>query len=234
MMELREALDRVPDHRKSQGRRHQLGAILSLAVCAMLCGARSLYAIAQWGRDPRSRHGATPGVQAGEDARCSHLPPGVQRPGRGRLRGGVAGMADQQWARAWGGAVPGRQDPAGDTRARDTRGASGVSLCCRKRGGVGPSSRARQGSGVGGGQKSAGAGPSGRPGSGGRRSVEATGSVPADCGRGRGLPVAGERESAHFAPRLGGSIFPHWKLRKATGQGCPRGRSRSGGCAGQR
>ena len=70
MMELSEALDRVADHRKSQGRRHQLGAILSLAVCAMLCGARSLYAIAQWGRDHGVamgqllgfRPGKTPGV----------------------------------------------------------------------------------------------------------------------------------------------------------------------------
>ncbi len=50
-MTLKEALALVPDSRSSQGRRHSLGAILALATCAMLCGARSLYAIAQWGRD---------------------------------------------------------------------------------------------------------------------------------------------------------------------------------------
>lgn len=46
-----EALGRVPDPRRAHGRRHPLGAILGLAVCAMLCGARSWYAISQWGRD---------------------------------------------------------------------------------------------------------------------------------------------------------------------------------------
>ena len=53
-MTLREALEKVPDPRSRHGRRHPLGAILALAVCAMLSGARSLYAISQWGRD----HGA--------------------------------------------------------------------------------------------------------------------------------------------------------------------------------
>ena len=61
MMRLRDALDVVPDHRSRQGLRHPLGAVLSLAVCAMLCGARSLYAIAQWGRD----HGASAGQELG-------------------------------------------------------------------------------------------------------------------------------------------------------------------------
>ena len=44
------AFEKVPDPRSSHGRRHPLSAILALSVCAMVSGARSLYAIAQWGR----------------------------------------------------------------------------------------------------------------------------------------------------------------------------------------
>jgi len=43
-------LGRVGDHRSPRGRRHPLAAILALGVAAMLSGARSLYAIWQWGR----------------------------------------------------------------------------------------------------------------------------------------------------------------------------------------
>ena len=47
---LLEAFASVPDPRRAEGRRHSLPAILALATAAMLAGARSLYAIAQWGR----------------------------------------------------------------------------------------------------------------------------------------------------------------------------------------
>src|SRR5207248_2024504 len=45
------ALAEVPDPRSRHGRRHPLSAILSLAVVAMLSGAKSYQAIAQFGRD---------------------------------------------------------------------------------------------------------------------------------------------------------------------------------------
>ena len=46
-----DALRTVPDPRQRRGQRHPLSAILALACAAMLCGADSLLAIAQWGRD---------------------------------------------------------------------------------------------------------------------------------------------------------------------------------------
>lgn len=46
-----EAFVQIPDPRGAQGRRHPLPAILTLATVALLSGARSLYAIAQFGRD---------------------------------------------------------------------------------------------------------------------------------------------------------------------------------------
>lgn len=46
-----DVFEEVPDPRDAQGRRHPLPAVLTLAVVAMLSGARSLYGIAQFGRD---------------------------------------------------------------------------------------------------------------------------------------------------------------------------------------
>jgi hypothetical protein len=45
------ALAQIPDHRSARGRSYPLPALLTFAATAMLCGAKSLYAIAQWGRD---------------------------------------------------------------------------------------------------------------------------------------------------------------------------------------
>lgn len=48
------ALAAVPDPRRRRGRRYPVAAVLTFAVCAMVCGARSLYAIAQWGQEQGS------------------------------------------------------------------------------------------------------------------------------------------------------------------------------------
>jgi hypothetical protein len=46
--ELLAALATVPDPRAAQGRRHPLPSILAIAACAVVAGARSLVAIAEW------------------------------------------------------------------------------------------------------------------------------------------------------------------------------------------
>ena len=53
-----EFLSQVPDPRRRRGIRHPLPAILTPAVCAMLGGARSLYAMGQGA----SRVSANPGI----------------------------------------------------------------------------------------------------------------------------------------------------------------------------
>ena len=46
-----EALGAIPDRRRAHLRVHGLVPRLQFSVAAMLCGARSLYAMAQWGRE---------------------------------------------------------------------------------------------------------------------------------------------------------------------------------------
>src|SRR3954453_14187507 len=44
-------LNEIPDPRGRNGRQHPLSAVLALACCAVLCGARSYAAIGQWAHD---------------------------------------------------------------------------------------------------------------------------------------------------------------------------------------
>lgn len=60
----------VPDFRSDQGKRYPLCAILVQACAAVLCGCRSLAAIAQWGRDYGSRVAGALGYR-GPDTPCT-------------------------------------------------------------------------------------------------------------------------------------------------------------------
>jgi hypothetical protein len=45
------ALAQLPDARKARGKLYPLPALLTMTVAAMLCGCKTLTAVAQWGRD---------------------------------------------------------------------------------------------------------------------------------------------------------------------------------------
>jgi len=62
---LLEALRSVPDHRKARGKRYDLAVVLAVSVAAILCGCRSLYAIAQWSRDHRRKVCSALGIERG-------------------------------------------------------------------------------------------------------------------------------------------------------------------------
>ena len=46
--ELHKLILRLPDFRAAACKRHQLATILSITICATLCGARSFLAVAEW------------------------------------------------------------------------------------------------------------------------------------------------------------------------------------------
>ncbi len=53
VLSLFEALQSVTDHQVVAARRYPLAVVLAIAVSAMVSGARSLYAIAQWAEEHR-------------------------------------------------------------------------------------------------------------------------------------------------------------------------------------
>lgn len=68
-----EALGEVPDPREASGKRFPLQAILTLTSVAMLSGARSLYAIAQFGRDYGPDLAKAMGFEKGQTPCCTAL-----------------------------------------------------------------------------------------------------------------------------------------------------------------
>lgn len=65
--------EQVVDPRAASGRRYPLPAILTLTTVAMLSGARSLYAIAQFGRDRGPSFARALGFATGKTPCCSSL-----------------------------------------------------------------------------------------------------------------------------------------------------------------
>ena len=75
----------VADPRHRRGVRYRLAVILGLAVCAVLAGARSFTAIAEWAADADEETLAGLGV-SGRGALGVDVPADLAAPGRGRLR----------------------------------------------------------------------------------------------------------------------------------------------------
>ncbi len=73
MVCLWEAISKVPDPREASGKRHPLEPILTLAAVAILSGARSLYAIAQFGRDRGKEFAAALGFTRERTPCCTTL-----------------------------------------------------------------------------------------------------------------------------------------------------------------
>ena len=68
-----ECFSSVPDPRARFGKRHPLEAILTLCSVAMLCGCRSVFAIAQFGRDRGKQFAAALGFTREQTPCCTTL-----------------------------------------------------------------------------------------------------------------------------------------------------------------
>src|SRR5262245_42688516 len=93
----------VPDPRAARGQRHPLAAVLTPMTVAMLSGARSLYAIAQWGRLQDEPVVQALGFTRTTTPAVSTLHDGTRRIDPAVLETVLAGWA-QQW-HAGGGAI---------------------------------------------------------------------------------------------------------------------------------
>jgi len=72
--ELIEILKSLPDPRKKRGKRHRIISIMAIAICAVLCGARSYAAIAEWAQHRTQKQLARLWCRYDEKKRC-YIPP---------------------------------------------------------------------------------------------------------------------------------------------------------------
>jgi DDE_Tnp_1-associated len=107
--DLLEALGRVPDPRDPRGRRYPLVPVLAIAVCAMLAGARSYAAIAEWAADAPPRLRARLGLPGPVPDLATiwrvltrwTRPLSIARSGRGSARNSQPGSRPRRWCWRW-------------------------------------------------------------------------------------------------------------------------------------
>ena len=107
---LYEVFCEIPDPRHRRGTVYPLAAVLTLVSTAMLCGCRSLAAIAQWGRDYNH---LAPQLGFSRQAEDGHLPHALRQ------------RAPHPPGRLAGPGVRGRLDPMDPGPGRDRPGAAG-------------------------------------------------------------------------------------------------------------
>ena len=134
-VELVAVLAGVPDPRSARGIRYPLAAILTMAVCAIPGGARSLYAIAQWGRE-HPELSQTLGFQREKTPRVAILHHLFRK-----LDVDASEAALSSWAQGVLGEraelSPSMARPCAGFTGRDARSASGCRLRPRRRAGAG-------------------------------------------------------------------------------------------------
>ena len=128
-LSLVEAFGEIPDPRNARGIRHGVSAIMLLGACAVLTGARSFAAIAEYAHDTGRVHPRPARRRRGGAARVDHPPsPARPRPGRRRSRDALLGAGPTRrptgtrgcpGAGAAPGPGPGRQDRARRPPPRD-------------------------------------------------------------------------------------------------------------------
>lgn len=96
------AFEEVTDPRAARGLRHPLAAVLTLMTVAMLSGARSLYAIAQWGRVQEPAVVAAMGFTRPKTPAVSTLHLVARRIDPACLEAALA-----RWAQRWAGSAGG-------------------------------------------------------------------------------------------------------------------------------